>query len=797
MHKMMTASLVLLLALVPVTVPAQTEPMTLERIMADPDWLGTAPQDAYWSADGDTVYYTRKRIGERIDDLWQVPADGGEPQRIAVEDLAGHMADGGDYNADRTMIATIRHGDLYLQDVSSGDIRQLTRTGGYSEARFLLDGRIAMRSGNSFFAFDPATGLLARIAEISFEADPTARAPRTGYLAEQNRRLLGIVAERTQRDIDARRREAADQDLDPGRPSRPFYLGEGRRLVSADLSPNGRWLLVATMAASRSTPRQDTVPFFITEDGYVENRNVRPKVGEGEPGPHSFAILDLHSGMAMDLDMSPLPGIETDPLRSLREARDLPALEGPRALNMLGSEWSADGTRVAFMVRSVDNKDRWISVVETTDFEVRPRHRLSDEAWINWYTSRDFFWFNEFGWLNDNETLWYLSEESGYSQLYVRGPRDRRHRALTRGDFEVSHPTLTHDGSMFYFTANAEHPGIHEVYRVPVTGGDMQRMTMLNARTQYVLSPDESMLLLTSSSITHHEELYVQAATPDATPLQLTRTMSDEFLAYPWAMPQVVAVPSTHVRGRSIYTRVYLPEGHDPDRAEPYPVVMFAHGAGYLQNVHFGWSGYFREFMFHTYLVERGYIVIDMDFRASAGYGRDWRTAIYRDMGRPELADFRDGINWLVENHNADRARVGIYGGSYGGFLAFMGLFLEPDTYAAGAALRPVSDWAHYHHLYTSNILNTPELDPEAYERSSPIEFAEGLQDPLLILSPMVDTNVLFLDVVRLTQRLIELEKTEFFTNALYPVEDHGFIEPSSWLDEYRRIFMLFEEHLR
>src|SRR5690606_17806830 len=120
---------------------------------------------------------------------------------------------------------------------------------------------------------------------------------------------------------------------------------------------------VATAAASRNGPRMDTVPFFITEDGYVENRNVRPKVSEGEPGPHNFAILDLHSGMTMNLDMSTLPGIDRDPLRSLREARDLPALEGPRALNWLDSAWSADGARVAFMVRSVDNKDRWISVV--------------------------------------------------------------------------------------------------------------------------------------------------------------------------------------------------------------------------------------------------------------------------------------------------------------------------------------------------------------------------------------------------------------------------------------------------
>ena len=199
--------------------------------------------------------------------------------------------------------------------------------------------------------------------------------------------------------------------------------------------------------------------------------------------------------------------------------------------------------------------------------------------------------------------------------------------------------------------------------------------------------------------------------------------------------------------------------------------------------------------MFHSFLVKQGYVVLDMDYRASRGYGRDWRTAIYRQMGTPELEDLRDGVNWLVENANVDRNRIGTYGGSYGGFLTFMAMFNAPDLFQAGAALRPVSDWAHYNHGYTSNILNTPDVDPIAYRKSSPIYFAEGLQKPLLINAPMVDNNVFFVDVVRLVQRLIELEKTDFET-AIYPVEPHGFVQPSSWLDEYRRIYGLFEENL-
>jgi dipeptidyl aminopeptidase/acylaminoacyl peptidase len=165
-------------------------------------------------------------------------------------------------------------------------------------------------------------------------------------------------------------------------------------------------------------------------------------------------------------------------------------------------------------------------------------------------------------------------------------------------------------------------------------------------------------------------------------------------------------------------------------------------------------------------------------------------------MGHPEVEDLKDGVAWMASNVNVDPQRVGTYGGSYGGFLTFMALFNEPELFQAGAALRPVADWAHYNAPYTSNILNTPDVDPIAYERSSPIEHAQGLQKPLLIMSGVLDDNVFFQDSVRMVQRLIELEKPMFET-AIYPVEPHGFKQPSSWLDQYRRIYKLFEQELK
>jgi dipeptidyl aminopeptidase/acylaminoacyl peptidase len=194
--------------------------------------------------------------------------------------------------------------------------------------------------------------------------------------------------------------------------------------------------------------------------------------------------------------------------------------------------------------------------------------------------------------------------------------------------------------------------------------------------------------------------------------------------------------------------------------------------------------------------MERGYVVIDVDYRGSAGYGRDWRTGIYRHMGAKDLDDNVDAARWLVTQQGVDPKRIGIYGGSYGGFITLMAMFTQPDVFAAGAALRPVTDWANYNHPYTANILNLPQKDAEAYRQSSPIYFAQGLKGALLICHGMADTNVHFQDTAELVQKLIELRK-ENWTLAVYPVENHGFVQPSSWVDEYKRILDLFEKNLK
>jgi dipeptidyl aminopeptidase/acylaminoacyl peptidase len=327
-----------------------------------------------------------------------------------------------------------------------------------------------------------------------------------------------------------------------------------------------------------------------------------------------------------------------------------------------------------------------------------------------------------------------------------------------------------------------------------LNGKAVEQITHWEGHNEVHLSPDEKYLAIRYSYSNKPWELYygknpVFENTNKLEYIRITESTTKAFNSYPWRDPEVVTFKAED--GKDVHARLYKPRSEDKNNA----AVIFVHGAGYLQNAHKWWSNYFREYMFHNFLADNGYTVLDIDYRGSAGYGRDWRTGIYRHMGGKDLSDHVDGAKFLIKEQGIDPKKIGIYGGSYGGFITLMAMFKEAETFTAGAAIRAVTDWAHYNHGYTANILNTPTSDSLAFVRSSPIYYADGLKGHLLILHGMIDDNVHFQDVVRLSQKLIELGK-ENWEMAIYPVERHSFTEASSWTDEYSRIYKLFERTL-
>lgn len=787
----------------PAAAASDNNTITLKKIMSDPQWMGRQPQHAGFSIDGAKIVFEQEKTDSDLREVYS--ANVTRPDHASKAELADlHTLRYDEYvvSPDGNTTAFRFKDSVFVkfdQGQQTGQIVQLTRGGAaLSQLRFMQDGRLMARSANKIIAINLATGQREQLLSWQFADQPEPVTEPADYVAREQVSLLAYIAKQRRHAEETQTAEQALAEHSPAVAATPVYFAADERLVAVSMSPTGDKAILATTEDTPWRKDNDIMPHYIQDDGRIEAKQVRQRVADAESVKHNLWLVDVASGEKTALSMVNLPGYNDDVLAEVKTENAKARGETyqvnrlPRDITLLESwywnkpsiRWHQSGEQVAIMLEAWDNKDRWLTTVDLKNAKLVNQARLHDDAWINYQ-------FNQFGWLHNSQTLYYQSERSGYAHIYTQVPGQAA-QALTQGQFEADELTLTHDDQYIYYKANKKHPGIYEIYRVNLQTGKHEALTDLNGMTDYTLSPDEQTLLLTHSSVTRPPELMIKPTAADTKPRQITHTVSEEFLALPWASPKVVAIESSNT-AQPIYARVYLPENYQ--QGGPHKAVVFNHGAGYLQNAHLGWSGYFREFMFNSMLVQQGYVVMDMDYRASAGYGRDWRTAIYRNMGTPEVDDLRDGINWLVTNANVDAQRIGTYGGSYGGFLTFMAMFTQPDLFAAGAALRPVTDWAHYNTPYTANILNTPDIDPIAYRRSSPIYFADGLSKPLLINAPMVDDNVFFQDTVRLVQKLIELEKEDFET-AIYPVEPHGFVQPSSWLDEYRRIYALFEENL-
>ena len=764
---------------------AQT-PLSVDYIMRDPKWMGTFPAAHFWSSDSKQIYFNYNPEKNPTDSLYKIePAAGAKPMKVSVQEERTLKKEA-IYSADENLKLYRKGNQVLLEDLKKRKTTTLFDWyGPLEKLKFLAnENYISFSSDLNFYWFDRTTNRLEKLTSITNGSKPAKTKPaesgKINFLEKENLALLEEVrkrkeAQKASQDYRASIREATTEEF-------VFYT-EGKSLTNLQLSADARYVTFSVFtppAANKATK----VPDYTAASGYTEDLNSRPKVGTAA-GKVEIGIYDLQRDTVYYVNTATLPGIKDAPdYRADYPERTWEVKN--RELSLTGPTFSPDGTKAVIQARAVDNKDRWIASIDLSTGALITLDRQRDEAWIG---GPGIGWGGTLGWLPDSKHLYFQSEESGYSHLYLVDVTTKEKKALTSGKFEVFDPFLSKDKKFWYLTTSEVHPGERHFYRMPLMGGKMEQLTAMEGENQVVLSPDEKLLAIIHSYSNVPAELYVQENKVGVKPIRLTSGQSEEFKNYAWRDPKLVTFRAQD--GALVPARLYTPDPSKKNGA----AVIFVHGAGYLQNVHKWWSSYFREYFFHNLLTDLGYTVLDIDYRGSAGYGREWRTGIYRHMGGKDLSDQVDGANFLIQQQGVEAGRVGIYGGSYGGFITLMALFNHGDLFTSGAALRSVTDWAHYNHGYTANILNTPEEDPIAYRRSSPIYFAEGLKGNLLIAHGMLDVNVHFQDVVRLSQRLIELKKDNW-EMAVYPVEDHGFVTPSSWTDEYKRILKLFNTTL-
>ena len=784
--------------------PANNFALTIDNIMRGSALVGYEPSQVRWSADSERIYFQWKQATDKEDapfDTYVVNRDGSglrklsdEETRLAPPGGGGFMGMGGgggrggggeaDTSKDKRLTVYARDGDIFILDNTTGKVQQITKTTDVeANPHFLPDGkRIYFTRSNNLYVMSLDTGLLVQLTDIRAAAAAGAAGPAgaagggfggrggrgaaaaatTGeqrgtdsqeYLKKEQKELLEVVRER------AALREEQDKKRQQDNPRKPFTLQTRQSVAGLQLTPDEKYVM--TTVSETSNARNTVVPNYVTDSGYTEDISGRSNVGDTQSTSRLAAI-----------------GVETGEVKWVDHGQQ------KRDVQLGLPVWSEDGTKAVIVGRATDNKDRWIFALDPATGKTRVLANQHDDAWVDGPGA------NTIGWMKNDREVYFQSEKTGYSHLYAVAWDGGEPRALTSGNWEVLNVRQSKDKSHFYLTASKDSPYEQHLYQMDGDGGPLTRLTKEPGRHVTTVSPDERWIADLYSYTNKPPELYVEENRPLAEGKKLTSSPAPEFAQFAWL--DVPIVTFTARDGVQVPARLFKPAGFKKGG----PAVVFVHGSGYLQNVDRKWSTYSHEYMFNHILMERGFMVIDVDYRGSAGYGRNWRTAVYEHMGGKDLDDIVDAARYLASQHGVDPKKIGLYGGSYGGFITLMAMFTQPDIFAAGAALRPVSDWVLYNHQYTADILNVPQTDPEAYRKSSPIYFAQGLKGALLICHGMVDTNVEFQDTVRLVQKLIELRK-ENWQLAVYPVENHGFVEPASWADEYKRILALFEKNLK
>ncbi|MEP7361692.1 MAG: S9 family peptidase [Acidobacteriota bacterium] len=451
--------------------------------------------------------------------------------------------------------------------------------------------------------------------------------------------------------------------------------------------------------------------------------------------------------------------------------------------------WSPDSRKLAWSVESANHKTSQILIYDASTGDFSTANEDTDERWVE---------SPAVDWSPDSQRLMFTSERDGFAHLYTALPDGKDRKQLTSGKWEIRGEVTGftcpeahwREDGWIYFNSTEESTAQRHFYRVNPSTSVKEKLSTGPGLHCGLASEDGSHRAVMQATLAQPLDLWVDGK-------RVTTSSQPAFASIPWPKQEFVSFPSRGDKA-TVKAKLMLPPGYDPQSrgAKQWPCVFYIHGAGIATSVLEQWGSYNElRSVFNSWLASQGYVVMDLDYRGSTGYGRDWRSGVYLHMGGKDLDDVLGGIDYMASLGNVDMKRIGIWGVSYGGFMTDMAMFQSPATFRAGVGWAAVNDWENYNAGYTQQRLNTPKSNPEAYRRSAPINFSIGLKNPLLIIHGMVDSNVLFQDAVQLTEKLIQEGKT--FEHFYYPQEDHGFVRDETLQDAFRRTGEFLERHLK
>jgi len=379
----------------------------------------------------------------------------------------------------------------------------------------------------------------------------------------------------------------------------------------------------------------------------------------------------------------------------------------------------------------------------------------ADPYWIN---NNDLFQF-----LHNGDFIW-GSERDGFQHLYLYSPEGKLRKRLTEGNWEVTELAGVDEARQkVYFVSSETSPLERQLYSIGLNGKDRVRISKGAGTHAISMSSDASYYMDNFSSLTEPSSrvLHTVDGAEWAVYREANRKLAEEYEVLP---TEIVTFKNSG--GTLLYARMIKPANFRA--GVKYPAVVMVYGGPGAQNVRNAWSGA----NWDQALAARGFVIWQVDNRGSKGRGHAFESPIYHRMGKTELDDQLEGIRYLVSQGFVDPARIGIYGWSYGGYMTLYSLLNAPETFRAGIAGAPVTSWRNYDTIYTERYMGLPSENPEGYEASSAVTYADKLKSKLLMLHNFEDDNVLFQNSMQMAAAFERAGK--LFDMVIYPQKSHG-----------------------
>ena len=443
--------------------------------------------------------------------------------------------------------------------------------------------------------------------------------------------------------------------------------------------------------------------------------------------------------------------------------------------------WLPDASRIAVQMQSRNQDTLSLFVYSTTQPKGKLLLQEIEPTWTRLHDNLSF--------VNNGQQFIWSSERSGFQHLYLYSISGKQIQQITSGKWEVaSVQAIDEEQKFIYFTATEKSPAERHLYRTTFDGQKLIRISRTDGWHQCVVSPQFQLVASLHSSITTPPQLRILSPTGD-TPILIEENLHPRIAALQLRAPEFLKIRNDE--GDEIPVMMMKPA--EFQLSKKYPVLMYVYGGPGSQTVVNRWQGN-RMLWFHL-MTEKGFIVVSADNRGTPGYGKAWLEKIHKRLGDIEIRDQVAIARYLKGQPFVESEKIGMYGWSYGGFLASMALLTTQDIWKASAAIAPVCDWREYDTHYTERYLEHPKTNPANYELSSPISFVKNLSGDLLIMHGMADDNVHFSQTVQFIDALVKEKK--LFDVMIFPQKKHTLGGADGQYGVYAKLTKFFEQTLK